>query len=299
MSDHPDDTTTHATRVGQPPGGLAGAGHSCLVVLRGPQLGRRIPLAEGVVTLGRSSVCEAVLRQHDVSRQHCQIEIREGHAFLRDLGSTNGTLIAGRLLPRGEDFLLRGGDLIQVGDCVLKYLEEGALEAGYHEEVYRSMMVDGLTQVYNRRFLVEQLDREIARCRRHRRSLGLILLDIDHFKRVNDRFGHPAGDELLRLIATGVKEQLRQEAWLARYGGEEFAVVLPETELRGARACAERIRAAVEALTPTFDGAPREVTLSAGVTCWQPSHRTVEDLLRAADEMLYRAKDRGRNRVEG
>ncbi len=296
MADQGGESTT-TTQPARAATGLAGVGRCCLVLLRGPQLGRRIVIDESKVVLGRGSDAQLVIRDSSVSRHHCALEIRDGNAFVRDLSSTNGTHLGGQLLPPNEDFLLQSGDLIQAGDCVLKYLEEGAIESGYHEQLYRSMVLDELTGLHNRRFALEFLEREIARGRRHDRPLSIVLADIDHFKRFNDDFGHAGGDDVLRAVAACVKEPLRRESCAARYGGEEFLVILPETDLEGARAVAERIRQGVEALTPVLDGEACEVTLSAGVATWSDAMRNSEGLIRAADEMLYAAKDAGRNLV--
>ncbi len=292
-----ESTTTGATQPALAQKSQANVGECCLVMLRGPQLGRRISIDEARLIIGRSSECNGAILDPSVSREHCQVEIREGYAFVRDLGSTNGTCLAGQVLPPDEDFLLQGGDLIQVGDCVLKYLEDGAVETKYHEQLYRSLVIDELTGVYNRRFAVELLEREISRCRRHERKLSVVMLDIDHFKAVNDRGGHAAGDRILKDVARCLQAQSRREACVSRYGGEEFLVVLPEADETGALLFAEHSRAAVEMLSPLIDGERIDVTVSAGIAEWRPSFRNVEDLIRAADARLYDAKDQGRNRV--
>lgn len=298
MGSSSDETTstTHARRQAT---GTAGVGRSCLVVLSEPQLGRRIPIEDAELVVGRGSSAGVQIFDSSVSRGHAKLTIRNRQAFLQDLGSTNGTVLGGLALPPHEDFLLEGGDLIRMGDCVIKYLEEGAVESRYHEQLYRSMVVDELTRIYNRRFAVEFLEREMSRTRRHGRELSVVLLDIDHFKFVNDEAGHAAGDEVLRQVAACLRDQLRREACVARYGGEEFLVILPETGAEGARVVAEMLRAAVESLAPVIDGAPREITVSAGVGVWHDGLRGVEDLVREADGHLYAAKDAGRNCVAG
>src|SRR5207253_1415781 len=130
---------------------------------------------------------------------------------------------------------LGDGDQIRVGRSILKFMTGENVETQYHEEIYRLMTVDGLTQVYNRRFFNEAIEREFNRSKRYQRALSLVVFDIDFFKRVNDTHGHLAGDSLLRQIATAVKARLRREDLFARIGGEEFAVLLPEIPLEGAR----------------------------------------------------------------
>lgn len=293
------DTTTQTTTLVQSSDETAIPGHSCLVVLRGPELGRRIELGGSTLSIGRGTDCDLPLRVSSVSRHHCRIEIRGGRTFLRDLGSTNGTRLNGFSVPPNEDFVMEGGDLLQVGDCVLKFLDGGSVEDRFHEEVYRQVVVDGLTQVHNRRFFVEFLEKEISRCRRHARRLSMLLIDIDHFKRVNDAFGHTAGDEVLRRVASCLASHVRREECLARYGGEEFAMVLPESTAGGARQLAVRLCQSVEAMNPEVEGHAISVTISIGLAEWDASMRTVEDLVRAADTRLYEAKDAGRNRTAG
>ena len=293
------DTTTQTTSLARPGSETAIVGRSCLVVLRGPELGKRIVLSSTVLSIGRSSDCDLPIRVSSVSRRHCQIEIRAGRTFVRDLGSTNGTRLNGFSVPPNEDFVMEGGDLLQVGDCVLKYLDGGSVETRFHEEVYRQVVVDGLTQVHNRRFFIEFLEKEISRCRRHTRCLSMLLIDIDHFKRVNDEIGHTAGDEVLRRVASCLAGHARREECLARYGGEEFAMLLPESNAESARQLATRLCRSVEALNPEVEGQTISITVSIGLAEWDPSMRTVEDLVRAADTRLYEAKDAGRNRIAG
>ncbi len=275
----------------------AGEG-ACLVVIHAADrrlLGMRVEL-RGEVGVGREEGSDLVLDEPDVSRRHALVLPRErGHA-IRDLGSTNGTWVNDAEV---EEAALRGGDQIRLGSAVLKYLAGGDLEALYHSEVRALAQHDGLTGVHNRRHLLDFLERELARCRRHGRPLSLVLLDLDHFKRVNDERGHLAGDEVLRGLARLVAPLARREDCFARYGGEEFALVLPETELEGARLLAERIRRSVEELELRHDGRPLRVTVSGGVAELRPGMEGSVALLAAADELLYRAKADGRNRIAG
>jgi diguanylate cyclase (GGDEF)-like protein len=156
---------------------------------------------------------------------------------------------------------------------------------------------DALTGVYNRRKLEEQLTQELARASRYGRSLSLLMFDIDHFKRVNDGFGHLAGDEVIRHVANVASTCLRDSDWLGRYGGEEFVAILPEVDAAGAAIAGERMREAVAAAPAAFDGRSIEVTISVGVAAVGASPRTAESLLGEADEALYLSKKNGRNRV--
>jgi diguanylate cyclase (GGDEF)-like protein len=158
---------------------------------------------------------------------------------------------------------------------------------------------DGLTGLFNHRHFKEVLDRELARAVRYERSLSLIMLDVDHFKNYNDTHGHPAGDEVLKILADIISTRLRVVDCPARYGGEEFAVLLPETDWKGAKTVADDILAQVE--NYPFKGRESQplgkVTVSLGVAEFDPDAPELPPLLERADEALYRAKNEGRNRV--
>ena len=203
------------------------AKEACLVVIYGLELGKKFNLNRPQIIIGRSSKADIQIDQEAVSRNHCKI-INTGNAImLRDMGSTNGTYVNDEMI---DEYVLRDGDFIKVGRCIFKFLSGNNIENAYHEEIYRLTTVDGLTQVFNRRYFVETLEREIGRALRYRRDLSLIMFDIDRFKGVNDSFGHLAGDHVLKHLASVIKTRIRREDVLARYGGEEFAIVLPEID---------------------------------------------------------------------
>ena len=269
-------------------------GKECLVVLYGGSIGRKYDLGPGHWTIGRDPLANIVLDADSVSRAHARIEIGPHESWVVDLESTNGTFVNDASSPRTR---LRSGDLIKIGDIIFKFLSGQDIEAAYHEEIYRMTIHDGLTSVSNKRHLDEFLDREFARSRRHGRDLAVLLLDIDHFKRVNDNLGHLTGDYVLRELAQIVNSRVRREELFARYGGEEFVLVLPETDRDGAIRYAEIVRAMIEEHRFAFDGAEIPITVSIGVGGFDPDMGRPNDILRAADEALYRAKNAGRNRV--
>ena len=180
---------------------------------------------------------------------------------------------------------------------IFKYLAGQNVETAYHEEIYRMTISDGLTTVANVRYLNEFLEREFARSRRYGRHLGLILLDIDEFKRVNDDLGHLTGDYVLRELAQVISRRVRREELLARYGGEEFILVLPETTKDGAAKYADALRKIIERHDFVFEGNHIHITVSIGVGGFDPNMGRPMDLIRVADERLYEAKRSGRNRV--
>jgi diguanylate cyclase (GGDEF)-like protein len=268
-----------------------------LVMLAGPDLGQRIDLAEGELTIGRESRCGVVLPLGGVSRVHCSIRRDASGIWLRDLGSTNGTRRNGETAPAHQDVRLQVGDLVAIGGAIFKLLDAESPESEYHEQVFRTMALDGLTQVRNRRSLQDALESEIARSRRHQHALSLLLLDVDRFKEVNDRHGHLCGDNVLQRIAALLGRHGRRENCTARYGGDEFAIVLAETALAGAMIFAERVRGAVEHEEIRVGDERVGVTVSVGVAEWSPQMGNPDDLIALADTALYRAKNGGRNRV--
>lgn len=274
---------------------------ACLVQIYGPELGRKftLPLLS-VVSIGRGEQNEIVLEMDNVSRRHCCFFSRTDGVWVKDEGSTNGTWL-NNVEVRTET-LLRSGDLIKVGSVIFKFLVGGdlaSIEAQYHEEIYRLTIIDGLTQTYNKRYLLDFLEREMARCSRHGRPLSLLLFDIDHFKKVNDTLGHLAGDYVLRELAHLFKTRIRREECFARYGGEEFALVLPETGHENSVYLADKLRKLVESHRFEFEEKPIRLTISGGVADMLPQHDHPLAFLKAADARLYEAKRQGRNRIVG
>ena len=158
-------------------------------------------------------------------------------------------------------------------------------------------IVDGLTQVHNKRFLLEFLEREMSRCQRYGRLLSLAMIDIDRFKRVNDTYGHIAGDHVIKEVAACIRTRVRKEECFARYGGEEFVLVMPETEPEKVLIFAEKLRSLVEGLRITFEGVVIPITISLGIARMAPHMTEPNMFIEAADARLYEAKSAGRNRV--
>ncbi len=289
---HPAETTK--VSLNQVPAAGEGVGPECLVVLYGGSIGRKYDLHGDDVMIGRDPSNHLVIEVDSVSRRHARIEMVEDHRVVTDQGSTNGTYVNDRPVDRHR---LKSGDLIRVGDVIFKYLSGRNIEAAYHEEIYRMTISDGLTTVANVRYLNEFLEREFARSRRYGRHLCVLMLDIDHFKRINDDLGHLTGDHVLRELAQLIGRRVRREELLARYGGEEFVLVLPETTIEGAVTYAEALRAMVEEHEFYFEGNCIKLTVSIGVGAFDPNLGRPMDLIRKADEKLYESKRGGRNRV--
>jgi two-component system cell cycle response regulator len=274
-----------------------GGGAACLIVCASahlPQVGRRHEITDKVATIGRSPDSTIVIDSETVSRSHARIERRDRALILVDCGSVNGTYVGDE---RVGEHALRSGDLIKIGPCVLKYLAAGDIEAAYIEEIHRLTITDGLTGIANRRAFEEKIEAEVYHALRHARPLSLVMFDLDHFKKVNDRYGHMAGDHVLKTVASVVRSRIRQGDVFARYGGEEFALLLRETPKAMAAQLAEEIRAAVADSELVFEHQVIRVTVSMGVAEVMPDLRTPHELVKAADARLYDAKRDGRNRV--
>ena len=263
-----------------------------------------VAVGEGVLTLpreglviGRDADCGLVLVDADVSRHHARIDLREGNYVIRDLDSTNGTYVNNR---KQREASLSPADHVRLGKVIFKFLRGDDVEKQYHEAVYSMMITDGLTGIPNKRYFQEALKRELSRSQRHKRPLSAAVLDVDFFKKINDKHGHLAGDMVLREICARIKTSIRSDEVFARVGGEEFIVLMPETSLKEAAAFAERIRRIVADAPVEVEGGKIPVTISVGLSHTDgESGVTAEELIDRADKKLYEAKNGGRNRVVG
>ncbi len=277
---------------------LRASGESCLVMIAGPFLGKKYPLIEDdTFTVGREDGNFVTVDMDNVSRRHAQVTQRGGRYFVKDLGSTNGTYLNDEEIR--EEQPLRNGDLVKIGSAIFKFLSGNNIEQQYYEEIYSLTINDGLTQISNKRFFLEFLEREMGRGHRYQRALSLMMMDIDHFKQINDVNGHLAGDYVLREMAGIIKPRVRKEECFARYGGEEFAYVIPESGGDNTRKLAEKVRRMVEDHHFIFEGKDIKVTLSIGVADLTGDMTETLQFIKVADANLYKAKKSGRNRVVG
>jgi two-component system, cell cycle response regulator len=267
-----------------------------LIYPAGQNMGRKYELKGKMITLGRDQGNDIVVSSDSVSRRHARLSMEGNRRLLTDLESTNGSYVNDQPIMSQ---VLKNGDQVKIGDTIFKYLVGSDIEASYHEEIYKMTIIDGLTQVFNKRYFLEALGREMARAQRYSRPLSILMFDIDHFKRVNDTYGHLAGDYVLQSLARVISTRARREEIFARYGGEEFVILLPETQKEGAMELAEQLRKRVASHLFVFEGEEIPVTVSIGVSTIVNENVPENEFVRRADEKLYLAKSEGRNCVRG
>jgi two-component system cell cycle response regulator len=269
-----------------------------LMVISGPSAGRMFKVQDfGPMIIGRAKGAEISLPEQGISREHARIERdAHGNVSIIDLDSTNGTYFDGAQITR---LILRDGDKVQVGSTtILKFSYQDSLEEAFHQNQYDQAIRDGLTGAFNKRHFRTKFKQDFAYALRHNESTSLILFDLDHFKRVNDTYGHPAGDMVLRDLSALVVLTLREEDTFARYGGEEFAVILRNQSAQSSYVAAERMRRAVETNKFMWEGERIPLTISLGVaTLARANFRNPQEMLKEADEFLYKSKNNGRNRT--
>jgi diguanylate cyclase (GGDEF)-like protein len=292
-----EDEPTNVQFTGRPDSGEA---KPCVVVLTGKKVGVVVKLRPQGTVVGRAVDTDLVLDDDGVSRVHCMLLLEDGRWMVRDLGSTNGTFVGERTVGN-TPLALREGDRIRLGtDVILRFGTQDAIERQFLDHLYRSATRDALTGVSNRRLFSDRLESELAWHRRHEAPLSLLFVDIDHFKRINDTYGHARGDDVLRAVADLLEDVSREEDTVARWGGEEFVVLLRQTPSENARRVAERLRRFVSRFDFGLEGSrgDQRVTVSVGVATRSGDElTTASDLVSEADAMLYLAKGRGRNRV--
>jgi diguanylate cyclase (GGDEF)-like protein len=254
-------------------------------------------LQQKELVIGRSKQAAIRLDDEGISRRHAKLVCEGSTVLIEDLESTNGTFVNGHEVTAQQ--ALTDGDKITLGSVtILKFTYSDDLDEKFQRRMFEAALRDGLTAAYNNRYFAERLDKELAFAQRHKAALSLIMLDVDHFKSVNDTFGHPAGDAVLISLAKLALDTLRKEDVFARYGGEEFAVICRGVDVKSATIVAERLRELVEARRFAHEGREVRVTVSVGVAGYPETPvDTPAALIAAADDALYEAKLGGRNRV--
>lgn len=298
MADEWDEEDTKTTGVEEIAAAVSSIERSVptLTVLTGSSTGQTLKL-RSTITIGRATEAELRIADDGISRHHARIHYAGEIASLEDLASRNGTFVNGKRVTARQD--LADGDKIQLGrSTVLRFAFQDALDESFHENLMSSALRDGLTKLFNKRYFLDRLDSELKFAMRHETSLSLLMLDLDHFKKVNDTFGHLAGDAVLSHVALALSKAVRNEDVVARFGGEEFAIVLRAIGLDSAALMAERLRRMVEASSVRCGDHTVKATVSIGVAGYPSTPaKTPDELVEAADKALYRAKHAGRNRV--
>lgn len=251
----------------------------------------RVDLQSGETVFGREDSADITLEDRSVSRKHAVIERLSSLYVINDLGSTNGTYVNGK---RVDSQPLQCGDRVRLGDQIFKFLEVDGVEAQYHALMHDNVSRDGLTGAFNKRYFTDALERRVTASARNQCPVGLILIDIDFFKLVNDTHGHLAGDDVLKELVRRLTETLSAEEVVARYGGEEFAILVHDPQ--SAAAVAERCRTITDSTPFETTAGKLNISMSAGVAV-RRGELTPSDLVAAADAKLYEAKRGGRNQV--
>ncbi|MBX3199104.1 MAG: diguanylate cyclase [Labilithrix sp.] len=267
-----------------------------LVVLQGTNVGEMHKIDGPEVVIGRAVSATVRLNDDGISRRHCRVLSIGGQVIIEDLGSANGTLVNGEMV---QHHALKEGDKIRLGaTTTLKFTYQDKLDESFQQQMIDAALRDGLTRTYNKKFFQDRLETEFAYAKRHKSLLSLVMFDVDYFKRVNDNYGHLAGDAVLVHLARITQATIRTEDVLARYGGEEFAVICRGIALLNAGVLGERIRARVEQENFDYQGTRLPVTISVGVAALPEADVALaSELVRDADSALYEAKRSGRNRV--
>jgi diguanylate cyclase (GGDEF)-like protein len=258
-------------------------------------------LREGTPLVDSDGICKQTLRS---GKPIMVNDVSEAKGYIQGFAETQselciplvsfGQVVGALCLESDRANAFDQGDVPAL-ESVADICANAIQNAHYFERVRHMAYVDGLTGVFNRRYFEIRVTEEIERAKRYTGAMSLIMIDLDHFKRLNDEFGHLMGDDVLRQISTIFTQNLRKVDVACRYGGEEFAIIVPETTGEDAYYVAEKLRKAIQ--TAVFPGVPRPVTISAGVASYPVNGEARDELIKAADEALYQAKQSGRNTV--
>lgn len=270
-----------------------------LVILVGPQgyVGKQFPITKTDLVIGRSVECDIFIDDKSLSRSHAKLALQATDVAIIDLGSTNKTVVNTQTLPPLAPCILKNNDQIKTGNIVFKFLERGQLETIAHKENFEKANKDALTGAYSKGALLEKGPEAIKRSEMLSEALAVVTFDIDHFKKINDNFGHPGGDYVLRELSKTVMTRLvRANDYFARFGGEEFVLILAGSTIQQGMEIGERIRQTIQMTKFEYEGKLIPVTVSVGVSQKNPGEEW-DSLYDRADKALYISKQSGRNRV--
>ena len=272
---------------------------ACLILIRGTPQGHRFFITTDEMIIGRDPKADISIPDASISRKHAKIT-REGTVIkIEDLGSQNGTVVNGKRLETGHVAKLAKEDLVKLGNSIVKYLPAGEIEIIFYGNLNQAANTDALTKCFNKGYFLEAIEAEVKRAKALATKLSLIFFDLDHFKKVNDTFGHEGGDFVLKEFTQLVRNigLLKPKDIFARYGGEEFCLMMPATSITEAADIAEALRGKIHGHEFLYEGKRIPVTTSLGVAELSSDHDTPADLIKSADKALYESKQGGRNRV--
>lgn len=271
---------------------------ACFIMIRGAHQGQRYFMTQREMYIGRDPSADISIPDPSISRKHALVTKVGEQIEITDAGSANGTVINGKKLSAGTTVQLAKEDMVKLGNTILKFLPAGELEILMYGNLETAAHTDPLTKIYNKRYLVEALEAEFKRAKALNSDFSLLVFDIDFFKKINDTFGHDAGDMVLRELTAMIRtKHLRPKDVFARYGGEEFVILLLNTNAEKAMKLAEEIRSAVEAQAFIYENKRLPVTISLGVAELTSTMESPQTLFKSADKALYASKQGGRNRV--
>jgi two-component system, cell cycle response regulator len=272
---------------------------ACLIIIRGTPQGHRYFLTQEEMVIGRDHTADITVNDQSISRKHARLnKTPAGKIAITDLGSSNGTFLNDKRIIPGEATALAKEDMIKLGSSIFKFLPAGELEILFYGNLGSAAHTDPLTKIYNKGYLLEALEAEFKRAKALHTEFAVLFFDLDHFKKINDTYGHDAGDYVLKEVTQLIRaNHLRPKDVFARYGGEEFVILLANTGAQSGAQIAEKIRAALQAHAFIYEGKRLPVTASLGVSELTTETESAQTLLRSADKALYAAKQGGRNRV--
>ena len=265
-----------------------------LVVMHGSLLGMTYAIRDEVIAIGRTATLDIPIDDENVSRRHAEITFDGSSVKIKDLDSTNGTFVNSQ---RITDTILHDGDLILIGRVLFKFIRSSSIENRFFDQMYALATTDFLTGIFNRQHIISRLENEFARSRRYNRPLSILLYDIDHFKHVNDSFGHLAGDQLLMESSRLIGKSVRSQDYYGRFGGDEFMIICPETDLNNTVLLAQRLAQVLAKWSYSYQSRKLDFNISIGLAALSDEMRSAVDLIAKADTLMYRSKQRGRNHI--
>ena len=271
----------------------------CFVIIRGNPTSHRFFLDKDEMTIGRDPSAEISISDQLISRKHAKVTRKDGTVSIEDLKSSNGTVINGSKLEANSPRVLAKEDMIKLGNTILKFLPAGHIEIVYYGNLNQAANTDPMTKCFNKGYFLEAIEAEVKRARALSSPLTLIFFDLDHFKKVNDTYGHDAGDFVLKEFTSLVRNSglYKQKDIFARYGGEEFCLLMPGVTSTEAAKIAEEIRGKIHLHEFNYEGKRIPVTTSLGVSELKSDTESANELIKSSDKALYTSKESGRNRV--